>query len=153
MLHPAQAYVGLLLFQYTFALCTAVLSPCLGQSIVSHSAASLEEPQQTLDEARVPPHDAWIQQNLDLGRGQARLDTSYMPPVEAGQLVDQAQVDQTRDDMKTDEYRFWGFRPYYGRRWGWGWNVYPSWGWGWNGYRGWNRYGYGRRYPSYGYYW
>jgi hypothetical protein len=115
--------------------------------MISYSAAKLEEPQQNLEEARVPPHDAWIQQNLDLGRGESRLDTSYMPAVEASQLVDQAQLDQGRDAMKTDEYRFWGYLPYYGRRWRGGWHVYPGWG------RGWNGYDYGRRYPYYGYYW
>jgi hypothetical protein len=70
-----------------------------------------------------------------------------MPAVEEGLLVDQEQLDQGRDAMKTDEYRFWRYRPYYGRRWGGGWHLFPSWGWGWNGY------GYGRRYPYYGYYW
>ena len=140
-------YVRLLLFQYTFALCTGILSLCLGQSMISHSGARLEEPQQTLEEARVPQYDAWIQQNFDLGRGEARLDTSYMPAVEERQLVDHEQLDEGRDSMKTDEHRFWRYRPYYGRRWGGGWHLYPSWGWGWNGY------GYGRRYPYYGYYW
>jgi hypothetical protein len=122
-------------------MCSAFLSLCLGQSMIPHSAASLEEPQQILEEARVPAYDAWIQQNLDMGR-----DTSYMPAMEERQLVDQAQLDQGRDSMEADEYRFWGYRPYYGRRWGGGWHLYPTWGWGWNGY------GYGRRYPYYGYY-
>lgn len=139
-------YVRLLLFQYTFALCIAILSLCLGQSMISHSGARLEEPQQALEEVRVPPYDAWIQHNLDLGRGEARLDTSYMPAVEESQLVDQEQLDQGRDAMKTDEHRFWRYRPYYGRRWGGSWLLYPSWG------SGWNAHGYGRRYPYYGYY-
>jgi hypothetical protein len=120
---------------------------CSGQS-VSQTAARLEEPQQTLEEAQFP-----LRQNFDAGRQQDRLDTSYLPAMEAGQSVDndEAQLDQTKDDMKTDEFRFWRHRPYYGRRWGWGWNAYPVWGW--NGYRGWGNYGYGRSYPYYGYYW
>lgn len=121
---------------------------CSGQSI-SQTAARLEEPHQTLDEVRSPLHDL----SVNAGRQQARLDTSYMPAVEAGQSVDnnEAQLDQAKDDMKTDEFSFWRYRPYYGRRWGWGWNSYPSWGW--NGYRGWGGYGYGRSFPYYGYYW
>jgi hypothetical protein len=132
-----------------------MLGLCLGQSVISHTAARLEdpEPQQNLEEVQVPSRDAWIQQNLDLGKGQARLDNNYMPAIEARQLVEGAQEDQTREDMKTDELSFWRYRPYYGRRWGGLWGGYPSWGWGWNGYRGWNGYGYGRRFPYYGYYW
>jgi hypothetical protein len=116
---------------------------CWGQSI-PEPAAKLEEPQQALEEERLAQHT---------GGQQAVLDNSYVPSVETGQLLDngETQLDREKDDLKTNEFRFWGSRPYYGRRWGW--YGYPSWGWGWNGYRGWSGYDYGRRYPYYGYYW
>jgi hypothetical protein len=119
---------------------------CWGQSI-PEPAAKLEEPQQALEEERPAQHT---------GGQQAVLGNSYVPSVETGQLLDngETQLDREKDDLKTDEFRFWGSRPYHGRRWGgWGWYGYPSWGWGWNGYRGWSGYDYGRRYPYYGYYW
>jgi len=129
------------MFQYMFAVCTAMLCLCSGQSSPQSSSAALEE-------VRIPQHETWVQQNSHPDEEQTRLK-------EVGEVVDkgETQPDQAKDDMKTDDFIFWGYRPFYGRRWGGSWYGYPSWGWGWNSYRGWNGYGYGRRYPYYGYYW
>ncbi|KDR22054.1 hypothetical protein L798_03078 [Zootermopsis nevadensis] len=124
---------------YAFVACAALLCTCSGQPSPPQSGTRLEEPKQTLEEVRSP-------QTWNTDRQQAPLDTSYLPDVEERQLVDrgETQLNQAKDDLTTDEHRFWGYRPYSWRRWGGGWN----------GYRGWRGYDYGRRYPYfYGYYW